>query len=220
MRLYIIRHGETEWNICGKMQGQTDIPLNEKGIRLAQITAEGMKDIPFDLAITSPLQRAKQTAEIILAGRDVPLLEDWQIAEINLGAWEGLGCRPGNCQIPQGWLNDFYDRPFQFQPPEGGETIAQVCARAKSFLEETAAVPQWQDKTILIATHGCACRALLNSVYENPEDFWHGHVPPNCAVNILDITDGKAVLVAEDQIYYDPGECIDFRTGKKLNQTP
>lgn len=219
MRLYIIRHGETEWNVSGRMQGSTDIPLNEKGIRLAQVTAEGLKDVSFDLAITSPLERAKQTAEIILAGRDVPVLEDWRIAEINLGSWEGLGCRPRNCQIPQDRLNDFYQNPFQFLPPEGGETITQVCARTKAFFDEVTANPQWQDKTILIATHGCACRALLNSVYEKKDDFWHGHVPPNCAVNIVDITEGKAVLTAEDQIYYDPGECIDFRTGKKLNLT-
>ena len=74
MRLYIIRHGETEWNVSGRMQGSTDIPLNEKGIRLAQVTAEGLKDVSFDLAITSPLERAKQTAEIILAAAAVVVL--------------------------------------------------------------------------------------------------------------------------------------------------
>ena len=57
MRLYIIRHGETDWNTAGRLQGQTDTRLNENGIRLAGITAEGMKDIPFDLCITSPLKK-------------------------------------------------------------------------------------------------------------------------------------------------------------------
>ena len=52
MRLYIIRHGETDWNTAGRLQGQADTQLNEKGIRLAQITAEGMKTIPFDLCIS------------------------------------------------------------------------------------------------------------------------------------------------------------------------
>ena len=86
MRLYIIRHGETDWNTAGRLQGQADTQLNEKGIRLAQITAEGMKTIPFDLCITSPLKRARQTAEIILSGRPVPIWEDDRIREIGFGA--------------------------------------------------------------------------------------------------------------------------------------
>ena len=59
MVLYFIRHGETSWNVEGKMQGQTDIPLNENGIRLAKITGEALKDVPFDFAISSPLKRAR-----------------------------------------------------------------------------------------------------------------------------------------------------------------
>ena len=99
MVLYFIRHGETSWNVEGKMQGQTDIPLNENGIRLAQETAEGMKEIPFDLCITSPLSRARQTAEIVLGGRKVPIIEDARIEELSFGNWEGIGCRPENYAI-------------------------------------------------------------------------------------------------------------------------
>ena len=73
MMLYIVRHGETDWNKAHKVQGRTDIPLNDYGRRLAGETAEGMKDIPIDLGFTSPLLRAKETAQIILKGRNVPL---------------------------------------------------------------------------------------------------------------------------------------------------
>ena len=62
MLLYIVRHGETDWNTQKRLQGQADTQLNANGIRLAGITAQGMKDIPLDLGITSPLQRAKKTA--------------------------------------------------------------------------------------------------------------------------------------------------------------
>ena len=65
MKLYIIRHGETSWNKQKKLQGQRDIMLNDAGIRLAELTGEGMKDIDFDLVISSPLIRAKQTAELV-----------------------------------------------------------------------------------------------------------------------------------------------------------
>lgn len=64
MKLYIIRHGETSWNKQKKLQGQRDIMLNDAGIRLAELTGEGMKDIDFDLVISSPLIRAKQTAKL------------------------------------------------------------------------------------------------------------------------------------------------------------
>ena len=91
MKLYIIRHGETPWNAEERLQGQTDIPLNENGIRLAKITGEALKDVPFDFAISSPLKRARQTAELVLAGRQIPVLEDARIEELSFGSWEGLG---------------------------------------------------------------------------------------------------------------------------------
>ena len=69
MKLYLIRHGETDWNKEFKIQGSSDIELNEYGRELAFITREGLRHIPFDIAYTSPLKRAKETAEIILGGR-------------------------------------------------------------------------------------------------------------------------------------------------------
>ena len=84
MKLYLVRHGETDWNRARKIQGQVDIPLNEFGIHLAEETGKGLKDIPVDLCFTSPLGRAKQTAEIILKGRDVPVIEEPLIMEMAL----------------------------------------------------------------------------------------------------------------------------------------
>ena len=110
MKLYIIRHGETPWNAEVRLQGQTDIPLNENGIRLAKITGEALKDVPFDFAISSPLKRARQTAELVLAGRQIPVLEDARIEELSFGSWEGLGCRKANFEIPS---EHFQDRQFE-----------------------------------------------------------------------------------------------------------
>ena len=66
MDIYIIRHGETEWNTLRRLQGRSDTELNEVGIRLAEITAEALAEIPFDIAFSSPLKRAYKTAEIIV----------------------------------------------------------------------------------------------------------------------------------------------------------
>ena len=89
MKLYLIRHGETDWNKEFKIQGSSDIELNEYGRELAFITREGLRHIPFDIAYTSPLKRAKETAEIILGGRNIPLYEDERVQEACFGSFEG-----------------------------------------------------------------------------------------------------------------------------------
>lgn len=210
MRLYIIRHGETDWNVKGRLQGQSDTELNENGIRLAQITAEKMRDIPFDIGFTSPLKRARRTAEILLEGRKVPLLDDDRLKEIAFGAWEGLCCRLENMEIPGGQFEAFYKRPLEFVPGEGGETVRQVCERTREFYQELIQKPEYQEMNILIASHGCAVRALLQNVYEDKKDFWKGHVPPNCAVNIVEVRDGVGMLLEEDKVYYGEEDLVDF----------
>ena len=69
--LYIIRHGKTDWNDRHKLQGRTDVPLNEEGRRMAEEAREAYRDVHFDICFCSPLIRAKETAEILLRGRDV-----------------------------------------------------------------------------------------------------------------------------------------------------
>ena len=201
MKLYIIRHGETAWNVEGRLQGQSDTELNENGVRLAKVTAEGLKNIPFDLGISSPLRRAKHTAELVLAGRNVPLTTDDRLMELSFGSWEGLGCRANNFEIPSEHFDDFYRDPFHFRPAGDGETIQEVCDRAEAFYHELTAKPELQDKTILIASHGCAVRALLQNLYKDPEHFWHGCVPPNCSINLVEVQDGKARFLEEDKVY-------------------
>lgn len=89
MKVYLVRHGETEWNRRGKIQGQADIPLNEKGEDLAFLTGQKMKDIPFKRIYTSPLSRARRTAELISGQRGLPLMEDSRLLEISYGNREG-----------------------------------------------------------------------------------------------------------------------------------
>ena len=104
MKLYIIRHGETKLNALGRLQGWTDEPLNQNGKDLAIITGEALKEIPFDLVITSPLKRARETGELTVAaseknfGRKIPIIEDRRIMEFNWGCcWAGTGKTPGTC---------------------------------------------------------------------------------------------------------------------------
>ena len=215
MKLYIIRHGETKLNALGRLQGWTDEPLNQNGKDLAVITGEALKEVPFDLVITSPLKRASETGEIIAAAskkyfdRKIPVIEDRRIMEFNWGSWEGLGCLESNFEVPDPNYNLFFTNAFQYQGSPDGESIPDVMKRTGDFFNELIANPDYQDKTILIATHGCALRAMLNPIYENKDNFWQEHVPYNCAVTIVDVKDGKAQIIAKDKIYYDKSLCFD-----------
>ena len=89
MKLYLVRHGQTPWNKVHRNQGRSDIPLNEYGRELAAVTGKGLEDVPFDLCFTSPLKRAKETAMLILEGRNIPIVEDERLIEISFGDYEG-----------------------------------------------------------------------------------------------------------------------------------
>lgn len=210
MLLYFVRHGETEWNVSRRLSGEYDVPLNKNGIKLAEITAEGLRNVKFDLAISSPLSRARETARIILGGRDVPVIIDLRIREIDWGDWDGFSnTGKENPQIHQE-MEYFYHEPMKFHGAPHGESIHDVCKRGSEFYRDLIGNPEYQDKTILIATHGCAVRGILNCLYENPEDFWHGQVPLNCCVNIIEVTDGISRFLAEDKIYYDENLKTNF----------
>ena len=76
--LYIMRHGKTDWNEKRKLQGRTDIPLNDAGRKMAEKAREEYADISFDVCYCSPLSRARETAEIFLRGRNIPIITDEQ----------------------------------------------------------------------------------------------------------------------------------------------
>ena len=201
MLIYIVRHGVTEWNKLKKLQGAADVPLAKEGIRLAEETGKALKDVKFDICFTSPLSRAKQTAECILGNRDIPIIPDRRIQEINFGVLEGDKVRDseGNYIDPQ--IEIFFKDPVNFKRPENGENIFDVIARTKDFWEEKTTDPSLADKTILVASHGCAVRALLQNIYHDPKNFWHGSVPPNCCINLVEVKDGKTTLLEEDRVY-------------------
>lgn len=211
MRLYVLRHGETDWNVQCRFQGHSDIPLNHKGVALAKVTGEGMADVPFDLAFTSPLQRAKQTAELVLAGRDVPLIVEPRLIEVAFGVYEGVFTNSG----PGGTVNqnlvDFIRNPERYQAPEGGESFQELSRRMADYLTDLSSQPDLAQKTILLSTHGGATTALLNAVDPPQGFFWRAGVPYNCSYAIIDVDgQGKATLVAENQICYPLEEAQQY----------
>ena len=204
MKFYILRHGETALNATGVIQGWLDEPLNENGRRLAVLSGQGMKSIHFDHCISSPFVRAKETAEIALreSGNNAEITFDDRIREINFGDLEGrILSEMGNEYV------SFYADPLHFAGFPNGESVRDVCVRTQAFLKELLA--RDDGKTWLISTHGCAMRAMINFLKDEPSDYWCGHAPYNCSVTIVETENGTPRITAVDKVYYDKSLIVD-----------
>lgn len=208
MKIYVIRHGETDANKNAILQGCLNWPLNDYGVKLAEITGENMKGIKFDACFSSPLDRAKQTAELVLknSGNNVEIQIDERISELNMGIYEGKKFKPGELEVPIVKILLFKFNAFLCGRFKGGETARELCKRTQDFLNELS---KKNYECVLVSTHGCATRAMLNKLYKNKFNFWQGKVPYNCSVNIIEVVDGKMKLVEEDKLFYDNEYIID-----------
>ena len=201
MKVYLVRHGETDWNRECRLQGQSDTVLNEIGIELAEITAKELKDTEFDMIYSSPLRRAYMTAEIFNRGRELEIFTDKRLLEINFGEREGHRI-PGRDEDDGNPIYDFEFRTEAYNPPEGGESFDDVFARTKDFWDKVIVPLEGKCENILIIGHGCMNRTIINRLLDNPiGDFWNIKLD-NCAVSIIDITDGKSTVLEASHKYY------------------
>ena len=129
MKLYIIRHGQTDWNVEGKIQGRQDIPLNDMGRRQARALADGMKSRPVASVYSSPQKRAMETAEAIAGPLGLTVKAVPQLMEIGYGDWEGRSAEDiltTDRELYESW----WQHPATVAPP-GGETLNQVDERCR-----------------------------------------------------------------------------------------
>lgn len=201
MEIYLFRHGETEWNKARRLQGHSDIPLNGFGRELAVETAKALAGVSFDRAFSSPLKRAYETAEILLAGRDVPLETDERLMEMGFGESEG-GAFDQPKLDSEHPLHDFFCRPQCFRPRAGAESFQEVMARGQAFLRERIVPLEESCNRVLIVAHGAFNRCLLCGIGEIPlEKFWEIGLP-NCAASILSLKGGKFRILEMGKVYY------------------
>ena len=209
MRIYVVRHGETDANRQGVFQGRVDSRLLPSGFELARQTGAALAGVRFDAAFSSPLSRAMDTARTLLdasGNAAAPLRVDERLVEISMGAFEGKRFRPGESEVDAQAARMFFEDPFAFAGFPGGEDVSAVLARTRDFLD---GLVRQDYGTVLVSTHGFALRALLNGLYDNPRDVWQGHVPDRCAVSIVQSDADGCRLLASDGIYYDPALRVD-----------
>jgi probable phosphoglycerate mutase len=193
MRILLARHGETQWNVEGRSQGQGfDIPLSETGRAQARSLGERLVGVPILRAVASPLLRARETAELALGPRAGLLQFDDRLMEICHGQWEGLlpeEIRQGFPGLHRAWR----ETPDQVQLP-GGESLRDVDARGWAAF--TAACQGLAaEETVLIVTHDAVARTVLSRVLGLPlARVWSFRQAPTC-LNLLEGNDPDQLQV-------------------------
>jgi len=195
MEIYIIRHGQTDWNKAGKLQGGTDVPLNDNGREMARVLSEAIKDVKFDRMYCSPLCRAKETAEIVKGSREVELIVDKRIHEISFGVCEGVDYRPPKENTP---IWTFFYNSGEYVAPEGAESLESIIERAAAFLRDEVEPLAGKCERIAIVAHGAMNKALFCHIKQHgKKEFWSGGAQRNCNVAVVNYDGNKYEIVTE-----------------------
>ena len=149
--IYIVRHGETEWNAINKVLGRTDIPLNSNGIKQAHELADALKDLKIDFFLCSPLLRARQTADIIAEEIGIGYSIDDRLIEQDFGEFEGVDRFASEYQKAK--------REYFVRYPDG-ESFFDLAARVYPLIKELG------EANALLVTHGGICR-IVRSYFED-----------------------------------------------------
>lgn len=147
--LFLIRHGQTDWNLQGRWPGQADPPLNATGRAQAEHTARELCEFKFDALYSSDLQRAYETAEIIGDTLGLFVVREPRLREIHLGAWQGMFSQYIKTNYPAAF-REWHESPLTTLPP-GGETITTLSVRVISAIEEI--IERHPNKTVAIVSH-------------------------------------------------------------------
>lgn len=202
MEIYIIRHGKTYWNSQNKIQGWTDIELNEDGRDVAVKSQVGMKDIHFDAIYSSPLKRAYETACILKGDRDIPVIVEERIKELGFGVLEGADFSKIK-DASTGDQGTFFSQPEKYVVPEGGESFDHVTERAGEFIAELVKKHGENDRVMIVA-HGAVNKAMMRYIRKAPlEEYWAGPLQYNCGVNIICYHDGAFEILEENKVFYE-----------------
>ncbi len=207
-RLLMVRHGETPWNLEGRIQGHADVPLSERGRAQAASLARRVAGLQVHAAYASDLTRTMQTAESVLAGREVAPSPVPELREFSYGRWEGMTHREVEREDPAAYADMMTRRP-DFAPP-GGESLHQVTARvcgfasglrdamfsgeAYGFRGHSPAGPDDGGGAVLVVGHGGSLRALLVCLLDLPVSAVWSLWLDTASLTIVDLYPDNAVM--------------------------
>jgi probable phosphoglycerate mutase len=144
---------------------------------MARAAGKACQHVHFDVCYCSPLIRARETAELVLKDRDIPIIYDERLMEMSFGVYEGLA---NSFQIPDCPINVLFKKPEQYEAVEGGESFAELFARTGAFLEACVYPALAENKDVLIIGHGAMNSSIVCQVKQIPlERFWEAGIE-NC----------------------------------------
>lgn len=187
MKLYLVRHGETELNVKKVYYGFTDCDLTEKGKDQARALRRGFETMVLDVVLESPLIRAKDTATLLLGENPVPRVTDDRLKELNFGAWEGKSWQElqGDAVYEQ-WCVE-----WQTTCPPDGESFLDLASRVRGFYEDLL---KRADENVLIVAHHAVLQQLMACLLEaDPASCWH-YAFSQGTYSLFEINGGFAVL--------------------------
>jgi broad specificity phosphatase PhoE len=165
-RLVLWRHGETEYNAVGRMQGHLDVALTPTGWNQARFAVPALVRFEPEVVVTSDLRRATDTATVFTDASGVPLRIDKRLRETNLGQWQSLN----DTEVEQGWPGglDTWRGDATWAPP-GGESRVDVANRT---CEVVAELDEEFDNTVMLCVHGGVINALTARLLGLPVEMW------------------------------------------------
>lgn len=173
--ILVIRHGETDWNAQGRLQGTLDTPLNQRGHRQAEAAAQALRTLGVQTIFASPMLRARKTAEIISGALGVPVVFREALREKHFGTLQGLS--PEELEARYGSALWAMRTALDLAPP-GGETNRQVIQRLQPVIEEIKAL----DQRVLLVTHGALSRVIYRMLTHADDEAFGRFRMDNCEI--------------------------------------
>jgi broad specificity phosphatase PhoE len=180
----IIRHGETEWNVEGRYQGQADPPLNDRGIQQAYELAEALYDHTLEVIYSSPLKRAYQTAEILAKKLNIEVRIEPRLAEIHQGDWQ-THLRTEIQSLYPDLFHQWETDPWHTTPP-GGEHLSQVQSRVNTALDDISC--RHPLGSVGLVTHRIPIALIKMRIQNLPPDIVRSIQLPNTYFESLTIS--------------------------------
>jgi probable phosphoglycerate mutase len=198
-RIYLTRHGETEWNRQRRFQGSKNSELTEKGVLAAELLAGRIEEIELDCIIASPLKRAYHTAEIVRGNKNIDIIKHDGFKEINLGDFEGMRWDEIE-ELHGNILNEITGDPFNNRYPNG-ENLMEFYNRVEKALNEI--IDKYRNKKILVVAHGGTIKCIESYIrkFKINKD-WMGNVVQNCSLSCFEVHDNNEIK----EIFYNDTE--------------
>lgn len=163
-RLYLTRHGQTQWNIEGRMQGSKDSPLTELGINQAILLGKWLKDTHIDVVYTSSSERAHHTSKLIIGDREIRIIPMDELKEMNFGLWEGMTFEVIEEQYGE-LFNSFWNTPHLLEDFHG-ESFKDFRVRVVGAINKIIADNEGKD--ILVVAHAVVIKMLMSHFENTP----------------------------------------------------